>query len=305
MDKRPDVLARHFHLSRLRTAFDRRAPHLHAVDFFLREVAQRMYTHLEALKITPKRIVDMGCATGCDFSTLQKKFPHAQLFGVDWSWPMLWQARQQSLITQLKQYLSGQRLHLIQADWLRLPIAQNSIDFIWSNLALHWSASPQKVFEQWAPILRPDGLLLCSTLGPDSLKELRHAFKEIKTHISVPAFFDMHDLGDMLISQGFSDPVVDAEILTITYESPQSLLHDVRALGIYPGIDFQPSLRGKAWLQRLYTALEAQRDSTGVIRLTIELIYIHAWKLATPIGQIDKTGIARLRPEDIGRPNKH
>lgn len=300
MNNQSRAVVRHFHSSRLHRGFDQRAQRLVSIDFFLREIAQRMQAHLDGIKLMPERVLDMGCALGRDFPALQKKYPNAQLFGLDWSRPMLVEAARQSWMTKLKQYLFHKHVHLVQADWLALPIAPNSIDLIWSNLALHWSASPERAFAQWAQILRTNGLLLLSTFGPDTLKELRSAFKTINSHISVVDFFDMHDLGDMLLGQGLSDPVVDTEILTITYETPQSLLQDVRNLGIYPGDDFQTGLRGRAWRQQLYAALEAQRDKAGLIHLTVELIYAHAWKLATPVGQMDREGVVRLRPEDIG-----
>lgn len=295
------AVACHFHLPRLHKAFDRRAQRLVSIDFFLREIAQRMQAHLDGIKLTPERVLDIGCALGRDFPILQNTYPNAQLFGLDWSRPMLVQAARQSWMTKLKQYLFHKRVHLVQADWLMLPIAPDAIDLIWSNLALHWSASPERTLAQWAQVLRTNGLLLFSTFGPDTLKELRAAFKTINSHISVTDFFDMHDLGDMLLAQGLSDPVVDAERLTITYETPQSLLQDVRNLGIYPGDDFQTGLRGRAWRRQLYAALDAQRDQAGLIHLTVELIYAHAWKLAAPVGQMDREGVVRLRPEDIGR----
>lgn len=304
MNNQSRAAVRHFDLTRLHRAFDQRAQRLVSIDFFLREVAQRMQAHLDGIKLIPERILDMGCALGRDFSGLQKQYPQAQLFGLDWSRPMLVEAAQQPWLAKLKQYLFQQHLRLVQADWLRLPIAPNSIDLIWSNLALHWSASPERAFAEWAQILRTNGLLLLSTFGPDTLKELRAAFQTINSPISVANFFDMHDLGDMLLGQGLADPVVDAERLTITYETPESLLRDVRSLGIYPGEDFQTGLRGRAWRQQLYAALEAQRDTSGLIHLTIELIYAHAWKLTTPVGQMDREGVVRLRPEDIGKKYK-
>lgn len=305
MDDRSLFSERRFNLSRLRKAFDQRATRLVAVNFFLREVARRMQAHLDGINLAPKQIMDMGCAIGHDFSILQKKYPNAQLLGLDWSWPMLTQAAQRSWVVKLKQYLYQRRTYFIQADWSYLPIASNSIDLIWSNLALHWATLPNQILEQWIKPLRTNGLIILSTLGPDSLKELRTAFATVDTDAHIPLFIDMHDLGDMLIDQGLSDPVVDTERLTITYETPQSLLKDVRTLGIYPGIDVRPGLRGRIWLQQIYTALDAQRDVDGLIHLSVELIYAHAWKLALPAGHVDKSGVAHLRPEDISHRHKN
>src|SRR5205085_909169 len=73
----------------------------------------------------------------------------------------------------------------------------------------------------------PEGLVLFSSLGPDTLKELRAAAGAASVH----EFVDMHDLGDMLVAAGFSAPVMDMEVLAIEYAAGGRLLEDLRASG--------------------------------------------------------------------------
>jgi malonyl-CoA O-methyltransferase len=198
---------------------------------------------------------------------------------------------------------------LAQADFAALPFASGAFDFIWSNLALHWHSQPDLVLPEWQRVLVPNGLLMFSTLGPDTLRELRGAYAEVEAAHGVPArahvidFVDMHDLGDMLVESGFEIPVMDQETLTITYKSPQSLLADVRRWGAYPHRR-QPagaqsaSTRERRLHAALIDALEARRRADGTIALTFEVIYGHAWK-AVP--RTTAEGHAIVRVEDIGR----
>lgn len=297
------ITERHFNNLRLRRAFDRRAVCFAQMDFLPREVAQRMLEHLAPIKLSPQHILDIGCAVGGALPSLQKAYPNAHVIGVDWSTNMLAHASApKSLFAQLTQRIFGHRQHWVQADWSYLPCASTSIDLVWSNFSLHWTALPHQALKEWARVLRPEGLLMLSTLGPDSLKELRAAFAQVDHAMHIPAFVDMHDVGDMLSKNGLTNPVMDAEYLTITYETPKRLLDDVRALGIYPGIDGVHALRGRLWQQRLYAALEEQRHSDdGLIHLSFELVYGHGWKLAGPTSAADEAGIVHIHPSQIAR----
>ena len=148
-----------------------------------------------------------------------------------------------------------------------------------------------------------------STLGPDTLKELRGAYAEVEAAHGVPSarhvidFVDMHDLGDMLVESGFEIPVMDQETITITYKSPQSLLADVRRWGAYPFQRESDNPAARRLYKALLGALEARRRADGTLPLTFEVIYGHAWK-AVPRMTAEGHGIVRL--EDIGRgPSKN
>lgn len=258
-------------------------------DFLRREVAARMLERLLLVNIEPKRLLDAGCGEGADIIALQKRFPEAHLIGLDGAFSMLTQARQHQLGAQsamnrlfssLQKWLptSSAGGSLVCADFARLPFAHGALDMVWSNLALHWHPQPDRVFAEWRQALRVDGLLMFSCFGPDTFKQLRSAFELIDTEPHTLPFVDMHDFGDMLVNAGFSTPVMDMENITVTYDTPQRLLEDVRAWGGNPLESRRRGLLGREAYARVLRALEQQRGSDGKIALTFEVIYGHAFK---------------------------
>ncbi|MBB5416826.1 methyltransferase domain-containing protein [Paraburkholderia atlantica] len=299
---------------RLRRIFDRRAAIFDDVAFLPREIALRMRERLDYIKVAPSSVLDAGCGAGEDIPALRARFPEAPVFGADLSHGMLRRALRHDagdtswrrfLPPSLGKALGARGPRFAQADFSALPFAAGAFEFIWSNLALHWHSRPDLVFPEWQRVLKVNGLLMFSTLGPDTLKELRGAYAEIEAAHGVASrkhvidFVDMHDLGDMLVEAGFEIPVMDQETLTITYKSPESLLADVRRWGAYP---FERDAHDGALARRLHkallAALEARRRADGTIALTFEVIYGHAWK-AVPRTTAEGHGIVRL--EDIGR----
>ncbi|APA85911.1 methyltransferase domain-containing protein [Paraburkholderia sprentiae WSM5005] len=299
---------------RLRRIFDRRAASFDEVAFLPREIAKRMRERLDYIKVVPTSVLDTGCGAGEDIPALRERFPAAPVFGADLSHGMLVRALRHDagdtswrrfLPASLGKALGARGPRFAQADFSALPFTAGAFEFIWSNLALHWHSRPDLVFPEWQRVLKVNGLLMFSTLGPDTLKELRGAYAEIEAAHGVASrrhvidFVDMHDLGDMLVEAGFEIPVMDQETLTVTYKSPESLLADVRRWGAYP---FEREPRDGALARRLHkallAALEARRRADGTIALTFEVIYGHAWK-AVPRTTAEGHGIVRL--EDIGR----
>ncbi|BDC36963.1 methyltransferase domain-containing protein [Paraburkholderia terrae] len=299
---------------RLRKIFDRRAATFNDVAFLPREIAQRMRERLDYIKVNPAQVLDAGCGAGDDLPALRERFPEAPVFGTDLSRAMLARAVQHDatdtswrrfLPASLGKALGSRGPRFAQADFSALPFASGAFEFIWSNLALHWHSRPDLVFPEWQRVLKVNGLLMFSTLGPDTLKELRGAYAEIEaahgvnTHKHVIDFVDMHDLGDMLVESGFEIPVMDQETLTITYKSPESLLADVRRWGAYPfRREASAGVSSRRMQKALLAALEARRRADGTIPLTFEVIYGHAWK-AVPRMTPEGHGIVRI--EDIGR----
>lgn len=258
-------------------------------DFLRREIAGRMREKLELVKIQPERVLDAGCGEGADLLQLQQHYPGAQILGIDASPQMLAAAMDGRLAAQsaVGKLLSrwapamlkrAQNDRLACADFARLPLASNAVDLIWSNLALHWHPQPDLVFAEWRRVLRTDGLLMFSCFGPDTLMELCQAFAGIDDAPHTLPFVDMHDFGDMLVHAGFSTPVMDMEKLTLTYDTLDKLLADVKALGGNPLLSRRTSLLGRAGWQRVRNALEATRGADGRIPLTLEVVYGHAFR---------------------------
>jgi malonyl-CoA O-methyltransferase len=258
-------------------------------NFLRREIAGRMREKLELIKLEPAHVLDAGCGEGVDLVQLQTMFPKSHLLGVDASFAMLaaGMQKQQGAMNSVSRFLgkllasnlrTGPHSEIACADFSRLPLASNSVDLIWSNLALHWHPQADLVFAEWRRVLRTDGVLTFSCFGPDTLLELRQAFSEIDQCPHTLPFVDMHDFGDMLVNCGLSTPVMDMEKLTLTYESVDKLFADVRALGGNPLLTRRRGLLGKHAYRRVRAELEKTRNQEGRIPLTFEVIYGHAFK---------------------------
>jgi len=275
-------------------------------QFLRREISTRMLERLSLIKIKPQQVLDAGCGEGRDLLALNQNYPDAQLIAVDAAVPMLRTARASSAATRtalqsfLGKLLGGHRLAsptalLSCANFAHLPVANHTIDLLWSNLALHWHPQPHAVLAEWARVLRTDGLLMFSCFGPDTFAELREAFQAQAMHARVLPFVDLHDYGDMLQAAGLADPVMDMEKITLTYPDTAALMADVRAFGGNPLQGRAPGLQGKRAWRRVLDSLDQQRDGDGRIRLTIEVIYGHAFR---PVPKRNSSGeqIIRFSP---------
>jgi malonyl-CoA O-methyltransferase len=258
--------------------FGHRAARLAAHDALLREIAARMLARLELIRLSPQRILDVGCGLGRTRAPLLARYPQAEWTGVELATALARAGRREQ-----RQALGIARLwrgapRWIVADGAELPIATDSVDLLVANAMLHWHPAPHTVFPEWKRVLRVDGLLMFSCFGPDTLRELRAAAAEALPDAKTMPFVDMHDFGDMLVASGFATPVMDVEHLTLTYATPAALLAEVRALGANPRDDRAAGLPGGRAGRRLHAALHARRDADGRIPLTFEVAYGHAWK---------------------------
>jgi len=260
------------------------------------------------IRLAPQRALDLGCGHGQGLAGLRARFPDAQIAGLDISGAMLDVASQRD--PQRRPGWIGRMLgkrpvfDLVQGDLATLPFAAASFDLLWSNLALHWHPEPHRVFPEWHRVTRDEGLVLFSLFGPDTLVELRDAFTEVDNAPHTLRFVDMHDIGDMLVHGGWSTPVMDMETLTVTYESPETLLREVQAFGGFRGpvSVVGAGLRGRSWYRALCAALARRRNADGVIPLTFEIVYGHAWKLPPRGAQaVDELGRAVVPVDKIGR----
>ena len=267
-------------------------------DFLRREIASRMHERLSLVKIVPQRVLDAGCGAGPDLAVLQKTYPAAHIVGLDAAPGMLAAAgtpapAPRSLGSMLSRLMPAKTgVDLVCGDFGTLSFGPNSLDLVWSNLALHWHPQPDRVFAEWRRVLRVDGLLMFSNFGPDTFKELRTAFASMDETPHTLPFVDMHDFGDQLVEAGFSTPVMDVERITVTYGTAEALLADVRAIGGNPLATRRRGLVGRAAWRRMIDALEAQRGADGKIPLSFEVIYGHAFR---PVPKTTAAGEAIVR----------
>jgi malonyl-CoA O-methyltransferase len=231
------------------------------------EVASRMLERLDYVKLAPRRILDAG--SGPPRDALERRYPKAEVVALDFSLQMLRQGRR-------FRFFGKTRTLPVCGDLTRLPLVNGCCELAWSNMALHWVVDPVTALEELHRVLAPEGLLMFSSLGPDSLKELRAAAGAARVH----AFTDMHDVGDMLVAAGFSAPVMDMELITFTYQAGGALLDDLRASG-------QTSARADRARGLAGKRFDAAR-ATLPSRATFEVVYGHAWKGA-PANEAAKT----------------
>ena len=150
-----------------------------------------------------------------------------------------------------------------------------AVQMVWANMALHMTADPPALMVQWHRALAVDGFLMFSCLGPDTLQELRPLYESLGWQAPSHDFTDMHDWGDMLIATGFAEPVMDMERITLTFETPQRLLEELRGLGRNLHPQRFKGLRGRQWHRKLQAEL-----SETALSLTFEVVYGHALKPA-------------------------
>lgn len=258
--------------ARVRASFNRAANSYDAAAVLQKQVREEMLDRLSLINIAPKVIVDAGCGTGLGSFSLQRKFKSAQVVSLDIAFKMLQKTVQQQPF--LQKILHKQQL--VCADIESLPITNNSINLLWSNLALQWCNDLDAAFNEVARVLQPNGLFIFSTFGPDTLKELRAASSNGHTHVS--RFIDMHDIGDALTRAGFSAPVLDVEHYTLTYDNVKGVMQDLKSIGAHNAtFGRNRGLAGKGFLQNLTQNYEQFRTQ-GKLPATFEVIYGHAWR---------------------------
>lgn len=270
--------------ARARASFSRAAETYDAAAILQKQVREEMLSRLDLVKINPQFILDAGCGTGLASHALQKRYASSQVVSLDFAYQMLQKTRRtrdsQGLGFQLQSFLRGKKQNLLCADIEALPLADSSVGFIWSNLAIQWCNHLDAALQEFHRVLQPEGLLMFSTFGPDTLRELRMATAAASdnTHISVSRFIDMHDIGDALVRAGFSAPVLDVERFTLTYDDVKSVMRDLKSIGAQSATDGRArGLLGRGYFERLESAYEQFRQD-GKLPATFEVVYAHAWR---------------------------
>jgi len=265
-DLKPDKL-------KMRQAFEQAANSYDAAAIIQREVSQRLLERLNYINLEPVRILDAGAGTGISLAGLNQHYPAANIYALDIARPMLLEARKkQGWWQRLRRPVK-----LITGDAESLPLADASVDLLFSNLALQWCLDLEQTFKEFKRVLKPGGLLMFTTFGPDTLRELRSCWSQVDGYTHVNNFVDMHDIGDALIRSSFAEPVMDMELLTMTYNDVPSLMRDLKSIGAHNVTQGRSrKLTGKGRLQRVIEAYEHFR-SDGVLPASYEVVYGHAW----------------------------
>lgn len=285
MTSRPGTI----NFKNMRRRCDRAAASFDRVAFVHRETCDGLMDRLSPMVIDAKRVLDLGGATGSASRQLCKRFRRSRVIVLDASLEMLRAAERK------QRWFS--RVSTLQGNAMALPLREGCIDLAFSNLLLPWIEDLQAVFAEVARVLRKGGLLVFSTLGPDSLSVLREAWASVDEHEHVNPFADMHDVGDGLVHAGLRDPVLDTDFLNVSYRNTKSLFRDLTLLGARNCLDGRSkTLTGKG---RFHDMEERLRSSSrnGLLELKLELVYGHAWGGGPP----QTAGEYRFDAADIGR----
>lgn len=264
--------------ARVRASFERAAQTYDAAAVLQKNVREEMLDRLGLVNIAPETILDAGCGTGHGSFALQRRFPQAHTISLDLAMGMLQQTyAQQPALQRWMAKLTGKK-SLLCADIEALPLVDHSVDMVWSNLAIQWCNNLDQAFAEIKRVLKPNGLVMFSTFGPDTLKELRIASAQDDATTHVSRFIDMHDIGDAMTRAGFSAPVLDVEHFTLTYDDVKSVMRDLKSIGAHNATAGRArGLVGKGFLQQLAVRYEQFRQQDGKLPATFEVVYGHAW----------------------------
>lgn len=276
-----------------RRAFERAAQTYDEAAVLQNEVCRRMLSRLDYIKHRPESILDAGSGTGNALPALRTRYRGARIIALDVALAMLKRGRRR---LPWWKGVMGRGTQPVCGDIEKLPFAEGAFGMVWSNLALQWVNDPGRTFADLRRVLAPGGLLMFSTFGPDTLRELRQAYRGTDRHTHVNRFIDMHDIGDMLVAGGFGDPVMDMEYLTLTYDDVRQLMHDLQAIGASNVTHGRSgALSGKAQLAAVTHNYERFRRD-GRLPATFEVVYGHAWK---PLPRLSPGGrrVIEVKPQ--------
>lgn len=235
------------------------------------EIGTRLLEHLDPVKAMPRRVLDLGTGTGVGLSALSRRYPQAEITGLDFSLPML-----KAAAKRLSERVTN--INFVCADIEQTGLASSSFDLLYSNLTLNWCNDFDAAIGEFHRLLRPGGLLTLSVLGPDTLCELRESWAQVDEQPHVHRFPDMHDIGDSLQRTGFADVVVDAERLTLEYQTMARLLTDLRDWGVGNVCRGRKnSLTGRARFEAMKAGYERLRNTNNALPASCEVAYVHAW----------------------------
>lgn len=278
----------------IRESFDRASIRYDEAAVLQARVSDELVDRLALFRLEPRVVLDLGCGPGRATAALKRAYPQATILALDFAPGMLREAGR-------RMEGEGVRFERICADALRLPIAAASVDLVFSSLMLQWCEPLQVAFTEVRRVLRPGGLLMFSTFGPDTLKELRAAWSAVDEGMHVNRFMDMHDVGDAVMRAGLSEPVLDLERMQLTYPDVLGLMRDLKAIGAHNvAIDRARGLTPRTKLRRVEAAYEKERRD-GRLPATYEVVYGTAWGGSNRATAGSNAGEVSISPSDIRR----
>lgn len=280
-----------FDVASMRRRFDRAAGRFDGADFVHRHAAAGLLERLEPMLLEPGLVLDAGSATGAGSRALAKRYKKSRVVSLDLSFRMLEAAkRRRSRFARIRE---------LQADASHIPLADGCVDLVFANMLLPWCDDPAGFFAEVRRVLRKEGLFTFSTLGPDTLHEVREAWAAVDGGEHVNPFPDMHDVGDAVLRSGLRDPVLDVDYLDVTWPGSEALFHDLTAAGARNSLEHRRrTLTGKRRFRGMRARLEQLSGGTS-LPLKFEIVFGHAWGSGPvlPAGEyrLDATSIGKRR----------
>ena len=269
--------------------FDRAAKNFDSADFVHRHTFSGLIQRLSPTVIKPSRILDLGCATGTGSRQLAKQYRRARGISLDATFAMLQLAR--------KKHTRLSRVTELQGDATCIPLQDGSVDLVFGNLLLPWVSDLPACFAEIGRVLRKDGVFAFATFGPESLDEIRAAWRSLDQDWHANAYPDMHDIGDALVRAGLREPVLDVDHLRVTYRDTDTLYQDLTNSGARNSLqNRRKTLTGKQRFRQMEEKLRADAKN-GALSLNLELVYGHAWGGGPQL----PAGEFRLDPATISR----
>jgi malonyl-CoA O-methyltransferase len=283
----------------VRDSFSRAAGRYDDAAVLQSQVRRELLDRLGLVKLEPAVVVDLGAGTGHATLELKRRYRRSRVVAADLAEGMLREARRRRTLLR--------RFDLVAADAVALPFRDATVDLIFSNLMLQWCTDPDTVLRECRRVLRPGGLLTFTTLGPDTLVELRRSWAAAdadRPHVNT--FLDMHDLGDALVRAGLAEPVMDVERYTLTYDEVRGLMRDLKAIGAHNAAAGRPrGLTGKQTLARMVESYETFRRPDGKLPATYEVVFGQAWGPVASARANDRVGREiRVPVGNIGKRQK-
>ncbi len=279
--------------AKVRRSFARAAASYDAAAVLQREVCARMMERLDLVCAKPRQVLDLGAGTGTATAELARRYRGARVIALDIAEPMLQLARRRAPWRGRPAYVCG--------DVETLPFLDQSADMVFSNLCVQWCNDLDRTFVEFRRVLRPGGVVMFTTFGPDTLKELRASWGGVDAYSHTNAFMDMHDIGDALLRAGLAEPVMDMESFTLTYPDLRALMCDLKAIGAHNATAGRSrGLTGKGQLQALRAGYERFRRD-GLLPATYEVVYGHAWAPSERIRTRNEHGRAAVPLDRLRR----
>ncbi len=280
---------------RVRRSFEASAGRYDEVAVLQREVADRLLERLDPIRVTPRRVLDLGAGTGYATRALIRRYRKSEVHAVDIAPAMLQRARRRAPWLR--------RPRCVCADLHALPYPDDSFELVFSSLALQWAEDLPAALRELQRVTAPEGAVMFASFGPDTLHELRGAWAEVDDHPRVHRFPDKHDVGDRMLEAGFVDPVLDGEPFTLTYAHPREVMRDLKTLGASNAAPGRArGLLSPHRLARVEAAYSlAWRQPDGRVPATYEVVYGHAWGMTGTPQRADDTGEVRLNVHGIRR----